>query len=100
MAWSRSIPGSEDYEHWVCDPSDPASARLAYQGRGAVHPTDFSPDGRKLLLLSGNAARSELWLLELASGKATPIAARDGQQFYDDANFLDAGHIIILSGKD
>jgi dipeptidyl aminopeptidase/acylaminoacyl peptidase len=100
LAWSRAVPGSADYAIFICNPADPASARLAYQGSGIVRPTDFSPDGRKLLLIRGNSAQSELFQLELQSGNAVPIAARDGQQRYEEARFIDAGRIAVISGKD
>ena len=41
MAWSRGIKGSGDYAIFTADPANPASRRLAFQGKGAIGPEDF-----------------------------------------------------------
>jgi dipeptidyl aminopeptidase/acylaminoacyl peptidase len=100
LAWSRAVPGSADYAIFIANPADATSTRLAYQGSGVVRPADFSLDGRKLLLIRGNGLQGELFQLDVQSGNAVQIAARDGKQRYEDAHFLDAKRILVISAKD
>ena len=101
LAWSRAIPGSADYAIFTGNPADPAGVRLAYQGTGIIVPTDISADQRSVLLVRGTGnTGAELLLLNLQSGTVSQIAARDGKQQYQGARFLDAGSILVASGKD
>jgi dipeptidyl aminopeptidase/acylaminoacyl peptidase len=97
LAWSRAVRGSSDYAIMTADPADPASRRVAYQGTGAIAPEDISPDKRTILLARSLSNReTRLSLLDLASGKATPLAFTDKPARYEDARFTPDGRSIVV----
>lgn len=102
LAWSRATKGSGDYAIFVADPANPASARMAWQGTGAIEPADISPDKATLLFLRIISNReSQLMLLDLASGKVTQIAPKAGKVLYQSPYFSrDARSVFAISDKD
>lgn len=102
LAWSRAIKGSGDYSIFVADPANPASARVAYQGTGAIEPADISSDKATVLLTRIISNReSKLMLLDLASNKVTEIAPRAGKVLYQSPYFAAGGRsVLAISDKD
>jgi dipeptidyl aminopeptidase/acylaminoacyl peptidase len=105
VAWSRALRGSADYAILVADPADPASRRVAWQGTGAVFPSDISVDGRRVLVTRSISNReTHLILLDLASGQAQQLSfPRTGAVRYENARFVDDGRAILAitnSGSD
>jgi dipeptidyl aminopeptidase/acylaminoacyl peptidase len=97
VAWSRASRGSADYAIMTADPSDPASRRLAWQGKGNVAPADVSPDGRQILV-SRNISNREnrLLVLDLDSGSARELAwSAAGGARWDEPRFARGGRSII-----
>jgi dipeptidyl aminopeptidase/acylaminoacyl peptidase len=101
VAWSRATKGSGDYAIMTADPSDPASARVAYQGAGAIFPQDISADKASVLFTRDISNReSKLMLLDLASGQAREIAPKAGKQLYRDPLFArDGRSVYVISDK-
>jgi dipeptidyl aminopeptidase/acylaminoacyl peptidase len=105
VAWSRALRGSADYAILVADPADSASRRVAWQGTGAVFPSDISADGRRILVTRGISNReTQLILLDLASGRAQELSSpHAGAARYENARFVDDGRAILAitnSGSD
>lgn len=102
LAWSRATKGSADYAIFVADPANPASARLAWQGAGAIESADISADKATLLfrrILSNR--ESKLLLLDLASGKVTEIAPKAGKVVYEGPHFAPGGRsVFVITDKD
>lgn len=101
LAWSRASKGSGDYAIMTADPSDPASARVVYQGSGAISPQDISVDKASVLFTRDISNReSKLLLLDLVSGQAREIAPRAGKQLYRDPLFArDGRSVYVISDK-
>src|SRR5262249_36145991 len=95
LAWSRAIKGSGDYAILTADPANPASRRVAYQGKGAIGVDDISAD--KILLERGISNReTRLSLLDLASGQATELPWSSAKPArYESARFARNGAGII-----
>ncbi len=73
-AWSRAVKGSGDRSIIIVDPANPASRRVAFQGKGSISPASISADGSKILLqLSLSNREDRLSLLDVASGKVTEL---------------------------
>lgn len=97
VAWSRAVKGSPDYAILTANPADPASRRVAYQGKGAIGPTDLSPDKRTVLLARNLSNRvTRLSLLDLASGRETELAFTAKPARYEEARFTPDGKSIIV----
>ncbi len=96
VAWAQATKGSASYALLATDPSAPSSPRLLYRDDGNVGPEDISPDKASLLFSRGISNReSQLFLLDLASGKATRIAPKAPPARYEQARFLPGGRSII-----
>jgi dipeptidyl aminopeptidase/acylaminoacyl peptidase len=96
VAWSRAVKGSADYAVLVADPNDPASRRVAYQGRGAVAPTAISPDGTRVLLSRTVSNREmRLAVLDLATGQASEIPHTAEPARYIEPRFAPDGRGIL-----
>jgi dipeptidyl aminopeptidase/acylaminoacyl peptidase len=94
--WSRAVKGSADYAILVADPTDPASRRVAYQGRGSIAPTAVSPDGKRVLLSRTVSNREmRLAVLDLASGQAGEIPYTGEPARYLEPRFTPDGRGII-----
>ena len=102
MLWSRAVKGSSEYSIMASNPANPKSARIVYRADGTIEPTDISRDGSKALLVRTLSNReSQMWLLEIASGKATRIAPDNGRVLYEDPKFArDGRSVVVTSNKD
>jgi dipeptidyl aminopeptidase/acylaminoacyl peptidase len=97
IAWARATRGSADHAIMTADPSDPASRRLAWQGSGAVEPTDISPDGRQILV-SRNLSNREnrLLLLDVGTGATRELDwSHAPPARYDEPRFARGGRSIL-----
>ena len=96
-AWSRATRGSGDYAIMIADPSDPSTRRVAWQGTGAVHPADFSDDGRQLLVTREISNReSRLLVLDLASGQVRELAWSAAEPArWEEARFARSGGSVL-----
>jgi dipeptidyl aminopeptidase/acylaminoacyl peptidase len=86
VAWSRAGKDSGDYDILAANPADPGTRRQILDGKGAISPIDWSPDGTKLLIgESISVTKSRRFLLDAASGvldELTPdldVAYRGGE---------------------
>ncbi len=96
LAWSRAVRGSADYAIFTANPADPASARLLWQGTGAVGAADISADGQTILITKSISNReNQLMLLYVASATARPLTVAGGAARYEDPRFIRGGRAII-----
>jgi dipeptidyl aminopeptidase/acylaminoacyl peptidase len=102
LAYSRATKGSAEYAIYVGDPNDPRSARSVYREPGSINPDDISADRGKVLLTRSISNReSQLFVLDLASGKATQIAPKAGKVLYTNPRFArDDRSVYAISTKD
>ncbi|MCC2671445.1 MAG: hypothetical protein K0Q72_3916 [Armatimonadetes bacterium] len=101
MAYTSNRRNGTDLDLYLIDPRRPETDRVAIELQGGGWaPVDWSPDDRKLLLeeyLSAN--ESQLWLLDLASGKKTRLlAAADREKVsYGSAEFAPDGKRLYVT---
>jgi len=97
MVWSRASRGSADYAIMAANPLDPASRRVAWQGTGAVGPTDISADNRQVLIQRNISNReSRLMILDLGSGQVRELAwSTTTRARYEEPRFIRGGRAII-----
>jgi dipeptidyl aminopeptidase/acylaminoacyl peptidase len=102
LAYSRAIKGSAEYSIYVADPSDARSAKSVYREVSSIGPDDISADHTQVLFTRGISNReSKLFMLDLGSGKATPIAPKAGKVLYTNARFArDGRSVYAISTKD
>ncbi|KAF0171250.1 MAG: S9A/B/C family peptidase [Caulobacteraceae bacterium] len=96
QAYARASKDSGDYDILVVDPSNPASRRVVLDGKGAVTPLDWSPDGTQLLLDEGvSVTKSKRWLLTVATGALRELTP-ELNVAYDGGEFTADGRSVIL----
>ncbi|MDP9422662.1 MAG: S9 family peptidase [Pseudomonadota bacterium] len=97
LAWARAVKGSGDYAILTVDPANPASRRIAYQGKGAIGVADVSADKRQLLLERNISNReTRLALLDLATGQAAELPWTSDPARYEEGGFTPGGQSIIV----
>ncbi len=95
IAFSSTRRNSKDFDLWVMDVSAPEAARRVLDVEGQWNVLDWSPDDSRLLVRQYvSVSEARLHVLELASGKLTPVALPGtsetwaGAAFGDDATTL------------
>jgi len=101
-AWSRAVKGSGDRAIVTIDPVNPASRRIAYEGKGAIAPVGISDDRQRILVQHSLSNREDrLSLLELAGGKVTELAWTNEPARYEEARFSDdGGKVLAITNLD
>lgn len=105
LAFYSTARTGRDWDIYLADLGDPDSVTLVYEASGFFVPGDFSPDGERLLLRQFvSSAESYIHILDLASGKATPIdtaPATDGTISYGSVIWApDGEHLFLVSDRD
>ncbi|HWW60313.1 MAG TPA: S9 family peptidase, partial [Thermoanaerobaculia bacterium] len=71
LSYGSNKRSAKDIDLWIVDPSDPASAKIVLQNEGGGwFVTDFSRDGRKLLVGNFHSATdTDLYIVDAATGE-------------------------------
>ncbi|MDP1617376.1 alpha/beta fold hydrolase [Phenylobacterium sp.] len=101
VVWSQVTPGDPNYDIMIADPNAPEGRRVVLEGEGAMAPLEISADGRRILISRYNSiAFVELFVLDVASGRLTPVGPTDRQVFYEGGAFANAGASVITLSDD
>jgi dipeptidyl aminopeptidase/acylaminoacyl peptidase len=96
MAWARATKGSSAYTIIGVDPKAGGAPRTLYQADGAVAPADIAPDKSRMVFVRSLSNREDqLFELNLATGKASRIAATAEAAGYQDPRYLPGGKRLI-----
>lgn len=91
----------DDVDLWIVNPADPKTDKLLVELEGGGwSPLDFSPDENQLLAINRlSANESHLWLIDIATGKKTPLTPKAGTELvsYDGGQFSGDGKKIYTS---
>jgi dipeptidyl aminopeptidase/acylaminoacyl peptidase len=99
IAYASTRRNGKDNDIWVMDPRDPKTDRIALQVEGGGEGwtvTDWSPDGKKLLVSESiSINESYVWLVDTATGARTAITPRGPvRSANDNAAFEPSGNGI------
>jgi dipeptidyl aminopeptidase/acylaminoacyl peptidase len=100
IAYGSTKRSGNDVDMWVVNASDPASARMVAQMEGGGWGvSDWSPDGKQLLVTNGvSAAESYVWLVDVASGKKELLTPKATETVaYGNARFSKDGKGVYLT---
>ncbi len=101
IGYSSTRRNGADSDLYVMDPRDPKTDRLVAQVTGggwAIR--DFAPDGATALISeSVSATKTNLHLLDLGTGKMTPIGDHAKPISYGDASFAGDGTLWVTSDE-
>lgn len=100
VVWSQVTPGDPNYDIVMADPSNPAGRKVIHEGTGSIAPADISDDGKSVLLGRFHSSTwVELLILDVASGKLTPVGP-DRKIGYQASSFADGGASVVALSDD
>jgi dipeptidyl aminopeptidase/acylaminoacyl peptidase len=102
VGYSSTRRNGTDTDLYLMDPRDPGSdRRIAERNGGGWNFVAFSPDGARAVVYEYvSITKSNLWLLELASGAMTPIGDHAKPVAYRGAQFAPDGTLWVTSDED
>ncbi|MBU1375504.1 MAG: alpha/beta fold hydrolase [Alphaproteobacteria bacterium] len=101
VAWSQVTPGDPNYDVMLADPANPEGRRKVHDGTGAIAVRDISADGRTILVARNNAQTwVELFTLDVASGKLSPVGPTGRKIGYLGGVFVDGGKGVLTLSDD
>lgn len=102
IAYSSTRRNGTDSDLYVMDPRDRRTDRVVAEVKGGGWAArDFSPDGQMLVVLEYRSiTKSNLHLLDVASGKLTAIGDHSRPIAYGDAAFAPDGTLWVTSDED
>ncbi len=99
FVYASTSRNGADRDIWVIDPTKPKSNQLVAQlSGGGWRPLDWSPDDSKLLVLEYlSVNKSNLYLMEMATGKKELITPADLPVAYGNAQFSPQADVIWVT---
>ena len=101
LGYSSTRRNGTDDDLYVIDPRHPASDRLVARVKGggwAIQ--DFAPDARTALVSEYvSVAKTNLYLMTIATGRMTPIGDHGKQVAYGDARYAPDGTLWVTSDE-
>jgi len=87
-----------DYDTYLVDLTGDMKPQLIYEGKGAVSPAAFSPDGKQLVLVEEMSVKeSRLHLLDIATKKARLLTPGAEKHAYADPAFSADGKSLYFT---
>ena len=101
IAYTSTRRNGTDYDIYVMDPRDPKSDRLVTQVKGGGWGvSDFAPDGKTAVVTEYvSVTKSNLYVLDIASGKMTPIGDIKKDIAYGSAAYAPDGTLWVTSDE-
>ena len=101
LAYSSTRRNGADSDLYVMDPRDPATDHMVAQVHGGGwNIADFSPDGRRAVAIDYiSVTKVNLFLLDLASGRMSPIGDQGRDIAYGSAQFAPDGTLWVTSDE-
>ena len=101
LAYTSTRRDGADADIYVMNPRDPKTDRLVARVQGGGwQVADFSPDGSRALVLNNiSAAKSDLWVMDVASGTMRPLGDHGKTIAHGQARFSEDGTIWATSDE-
>ncbi len=101
LAYTSTRRNGTDNDLYIVDPRNPASNRLLAQVRGGGWAlADFAPDGRSAVVAEYlSVAKTNLYRLDVATGRMTPIGNHAAPISYGGAQFAPNGTLWVTSDE-
>lgn len=101
IGYSSTRRNGADTDLYLIDPRDPSTDRIVAQVEGGGwNIADFSPDGRTALVFNRRSVtNSDPYLLDIASGRLTPVGDHAADIAYGGAEFAPDGRLWVTSDE-
>jgi dipeptidyl aminopeptidase/acylaminoacyl peptidase len=101
IGYTSTRRNGTDADIYVMDPRDPTTDRRVAEVQGSWEFADFSPDGEHAVLIEYiSVTKSNLWLLDLATGAMTPIGDHRKAIAHEAARYAPDGTLWVTSDVD
>jgi dipeptidyl aminopeptidase/acylaminoacyl peptidase len=101
IGYTSTRRNGTDADVYVMDPRDPTTDRRVAEVQGSWEFADFSPDGEHAVLIEYiSVTKSNLWLLDLATGAMTPIGDHRKAIAHEAARYAPDGTLWVTSDVD
>jgi dipeptidyl aminopeptidase/acylaminoacyl peptidase len=81
LAYASNARNGRDMDVYIADPAEPGSERRLTEAQGSWEPLDWSPDGRRLLIIERvSANETYLYWLDVASGERHTLTPRNARK--------------------
>lgn len=101
LAYSSTRRNGADSDLYVVDPRDPSTNRMVAQVKGGGWGiADFAPDGKSAVVANYiSVTKVDLYSLDLASGRMTPIGDHSKPIAYGSAQYAPNGALWVTSDE-
>jgi dipeptidyl aminopeptidase/acylaminoacyl peptidase len=97
LAFSGTQRNGKDTDVYVAETTSPKEARRLTEAEGTWEPVEFSPDGRRLLVVQERSIQdADLYALEIESGRLTQLTPKEGKASVIAARFTADGKGVYL----
>jgi dipeptidyl aminopeptidase/acylaminoacyl peptidase len=102
VAYASTRRNGADRDIWVMNPSDPSTDRLLVENSGGGWSVrDWSPDDSQLLVTEYiSVNKSNIWLVDVASGNKSPLTETSGNVSWEAGEFAVDGASVYLSSDE
>ncbi|MSQ00651.1 MAG: S9 family peptidase [Myxococcales bacterium] len=98
FAFSSTRRNQKDFDLYVMDAADPASARRVLEVEGQWNVLDWSADDARLLVRQfTSAVHSRLYVLDLGTGQLVEVSPMASPATWDEAVFAEGGAAIFAT---
>lgn len=96
LVWAQATKGTAAFTLYGVDPIAGGAPRVLYRTDGTAEPADIAADKSRLIFSRGLSNREDqLFELDLATGRATRIAAQGGPAIYRSPRYLPGDRRIV-----
>jgi dipeptidyl aminopeptidase/acylaminoacyl peptidase len=101
LAYTSTRRNGADSDLYIIDPRDPSTNRMVAQVKGGGWAiADFAPDGRSAVVANYiSVNKTDLYRLDIASGRLTPIGDHSKPISYGAAQFAPNGTLWVTSDE-
>jgi dipeptidyl aminopeptidase/acylaminoacyl peptidase len=101
LAYNSNRRNGRDMDIWVSDGKTATSAKLLVKAKGSFTPSDWSPDGKRLLVSEYRSINeSHLHVVDLATGRLTAVTPPKIRASYRQALFAHtAGKLYVTTDR-
>lgn len=99
VCYASTRRNGADRDLWVLDPTNPQEQRLVMENKGGGWSVqDWSPDDQQLLVMESlSVNKTNLYIVDVRTGKSTPITDQSAEVAYGGGTFSVDGKSVFLT---
>lgn len=98
LSYAGTARNGRDFDIYMIDLAGDLEPKLLWQVEGYYGPSEFSPDGKRLLVWRYvSAAETQWFILDPATGEHSVLTPETPPTYYDGGNWTTDGRAILMS---